>query len=313
MLDELKVSGELVLAPASHVAPHTSPVTELVAELVPAGGQAGRVDVAVVQVDPLAQSQHGQVVTETFPVEPGVDGGTEDVVLLVLVLLRPLVGAGVVLTNPHLQTPRTPNIVQVVGGSQHLGGPPRVVVVEVLRDDGAGSNEVVVGVEDETGPGKLSRRGLSVPDTRGWPGVGPLPTLVLAEHLALCTSLAPSPSTTVTSASETTGLSRALRSPHVRGAAQLLTGGAARWPRVTGAGARAGSVNNPLVYESLAHQIIRPGQLTETTLELSDTAALAGLVTSGAPFSPSGGNILAGRQSVRSGLVGFTEFNKTQG
>lgn len=165
MLEELEVSGELVLTPASHVTSHTSPVTELIAELVTAGGQTGSVDVAVVEVHPLAQSQHGQVVAETFPVEPRVDGGTKDVVLLVLVLLRPLVGAGVVLTNPHLQTPRTPNIVQVVCGSQHLGSPPRVVVVEVLRDDGAGSNEVVVGVEDETGPGELSWRGLSMADT----------------------------------------------------------------------------------------------------------------------------------------------------
>jgi len=165
VLDELEFSSELVLPPASHVAPHPSPVTELVAELVTAGGEAGRVDVAVVQVDPLAQSQHGQVVAQTLPVEPRVDGGTEDVVLLVFVLLRPLVGAGVVLSDPDLETPGTANIVQVVGSSQHLGSPPGVVVVEVLRDEGAGSNKVVVGVEDETGPGELSRRGLSMGDT----------------------------------------------------------------------------------------------------------------------------------------------------
>jgi len=165
VLDELEVSSELVLPPASHVTPHTAPVTELVAELLTAGWKAGRVDVAVVEVDTLAQSQHGQVVAQTLPVEPGVSDGTEDVVLLVLVLLRPLVSAGVVLSNPHLQTPRTDHLVQVVGGSQHLGGPPGVVVVEVLRDDGAGSNKVVVGVEDETGPGELSWRGLSMADT----------------------------------------------------------------------------------------------------------------------------------------------------
>ena len=158
---------------------------ELVAELVPAGGQAGRVDVAVVEVHPLAQSQHGQVVAQPFPVEPGVDDGTEHAVLLVPVLLRPLVGAGVVLAHPHLQTPRAADIVQVVGGSQHLGCPPGVVVVEVLGDDGAGSNKVVVRVEDEAGPGELSRGGLSMRDTRGWPGVRPLSTLFLTEGLAL--------------------------------------------------------------------------------------------------------------------------------
>merc|ERR1719471_574771 len=165
VLDELEVSSELVFPPASYVTPHSTSVTELVAELVPAGGETGRVNVAVVEVHPLAQSQYGQVVTETFRVEPGVGDGADHVVLLVFILLRPLVSAGVILTNPDLQTSGTANIVQVVGSCQHLGGSPGVVVVEVLRDDGAGSDKVVVRVEDETGPGKLSRRRLSMANT----------------------------------------------------------------------------------------------------------------------------------------------------
>jgi len=90
VLDDLEVPSELILAPAGHMTPDTGAVTELVAELVPAGGEAGSVDVLVVEVDPLAQSQHGQVVTETFGIVPGVDDGTQHVVLLMSVLLATL-------------------------------------------------------------------------------------------------------------------------------------------------------------------------------------------------------------------------------
>ena len=82
-----------------------------------------------------------------------------------------------------------------MGGSQHLGCPPGVVVVEVLGDDGAASDEVVVGVEDEASPGELSRAGLSVADAWDWVGVVPHPALLLAEHLRLRAALPPHSST----------------------------------------------------------------------------------------------------------------------
>ena len=91
-----------------------------------------------------------------------MDEGILYVVLLVFVLLRPLVGTSVVLSNPHLQPSHTHHVVQIVGGCQHLGRPSRVVVIEVLRDDGTAADKVVVCVEDEAGPGELSRTGLSV-------------------------------------------------------------------------------------------------------------------------------------------------------
>ena len=48
MLDELEVAGELVLAPARHVAPHTRPVVE---------GVAGK-DIMVSEVSRMSRTCH---------------------------------------------------------------------------------------------------------------------------------------------------------------------------------------------------------------------------------------------------------------
>jgi len=181
VLYELEISSELILAPTSHVTPHSSAVTELVAELVPAGGKTGSVDVPVVEVDPLTESEDGEVVAETPRIVSRMSDSTNHIVLLVLILLRCLVSAGVVLPDPHLQAPHTHHVLEVVGSSKHLGRPSRVVVVEVLWDDGAGADEVVVGVEDEAGPGELSGAGLSVTQSRGRSGVEPLTALLLTK------------------------------------------------------------------------------------------------------------------------------------
>ena len=47
------------------------------------------------------------------------------------------------------------------GQGDHLPGWSPVVIVGVVRDDGAAANEVIVLVEEETGPGKLSRQRIS--------------------------------------------------------------------------------------------------------------------------------------------------------
>ena len=50
------------------------------------------------------------------------------------------------------------NIVQVVCGSYNFLGSIIEVVRECLWNDGTGSKKIVVSVENETSPGKLSRR-----------------------------------------------------------------------------------------------------------------------------------------------------------
>ncbi len=65
---------------------------------------------------------------------------------------------------------------QLVGGSNDLLSAPGVVVAEVLRDDGAGADEVVVLVEQKAGPGELARTRLPVFPTLG---LTPLPGAAL--------------------------------------------------------------------------------------------------------------------------------------
>ena len=48
-----------------------------------------------------------------------------------------------------------------MGGSDDLPGGGVVVVAGVIGDDGAAAHEVIVLVEEDAGPGELSRRGLT--------------------------------------------------------------------------------------------------------------------------------------------------------
>ena len=70
---------------------------------------------------------------------------------------------------------------EIVCSSDDLGGARVYIVVGVLWDDGAAAHEVVVAAQDEAGPGELSRRGLSMLNTRGRPRVLPLAALVAAK------------------------------------------------------------------------------------------------------------------------------------
>ncbi len=68
--------------------------------------------------------------------------------------------------------------------------PPGVAVAEVLGDEGAGADEVVVLVEEEAGPGELSWAGLPVLPAGGG---APLPraALLAARHHLLGAVLPP--------------------------------------------------------------------------------------------------------------------------
>ena len=49
------------------------------------------------------------------------------------------------------------NVLQLMSSCDDLPGGRIVVVAEVVRDDGAGADKVIVLVEEDTGPGELSR------------------------------------------------------------------------------------------------------------------------------------------------------------
>merc|ERR1719278_818867 len=103
-LDELELAVHLVLAPASHVAPHTSPVTEQEVELVVTGGQTGRVHVgAGVDLDVPLSVEDGDVVVQSARVELGVLEDPGDGVLLVVDLLGGVEATGVPLANTNFQ------------------------------------------------------------------------------------------------------------------------------------------------------------------------------------------------------------------
>ena len=58
------------------------------------------------------------------------------------------------------------NLLQFMSSRDHLPGSSVVVVAEVIRDDGTAANEVIVLVEQKTGPWEFSRTCLSMSKTR---------------------------------------------------------------------------------------------------------------------------------------------------
>ena len=102
--DELELTVHLILAPASHVASHSSPVAEQEVELVVTGGQAGRVDVgAGVDLNVPLSVEDGDVVVQPAGVELGVLEDSGHGVLLVVYLLGGVEATGIPLANTDFQ------------------------------------------------------------------------------------------------------------------------------------------------------------------------------------------------------------------
>eukprot|EP00091_Calanus_sinicus_P004394 TRINITY_DN14679_c0_g1_i7.p1 TRINITY_DN14679_c0_g1~~TRINITY_DN14679_c0_g1_i7.p1 ORF type:complete len:171 (-),score=48.14 TRINITY_DN14679_c0_g1_i7:498-1010(-) len=78
-----------------------------------------------------------------------------------------------------------------MSSGDHLPGSSVVVVAEVIRDDGTAANEVIVLVEQKTGPGELSRTCLSMSKTRCRPAEGSCAALLVTECGGLTASLSP--------------------------------------------------------------------------------------------------------------------------
>jgi hypothetical protein len=72
---------------------------------------------------------------------------------------------------------------ELVRRRDDLPRPPGVAVAEVLRDEGAGADEVVVLVEEEAGPGELPGAGLPVLPAGGGAPLARAALLAARHHL----------------------------------------------------------------------------------------------------------------------------------
>lgn len=185
VLDELEGSVDLILAPAGDPAPQAGSVVELVGKLVLAGGQACCVNISLVQVDVGLRIKDGNVIAEPASVEFGVLEEPGHGVLDMVAGLGSIEATGIVFANTDLQQPEDDivkqrstkliilyllvrlDILELVSSCDNLVGSATVVVSAVVGDDGTASNEVIVLVEDKTGPGELAGRGLAVLQASG--------------------------------------------------------------------------------------------------------------------------------------------------
>jgi len=102
-LDELKVSIEVILAPASNPAPGASAILECVRELVHRGRKAGSVDIGVAQVDVLVHKEDGQVIAESGVAHEGVLQDPGDCVFLMSEGFWGIESTGIIFSNSHFQ------------------------------------------------------------------------------------------------------------------------------------------------------------------------------------------------------------------
>ena len=305
--DELEATIHLILAPSSHMTADTCPIAEDVVKLVVAGGQAGGVDVGVVDVDVPVHVEDGNVVAQSGGAHAGVLEDPDHGVLLVLLLLGSIEPGGVPLTHSHFQQTANNNdqdtdhmwvvttvyllslgdVLELVRGGEDLPGGGVVVVGGVVRDDGAGAHEVIVLVEEDAGPRELSWRGLAMGEAGHWAIVGAGATGLGSVDWGLLTSLGPVGtccSVVELLAGGSVGCD-ALGIPLEHGeveirsvAACLVSGGTGAVERRGGVGR---SVDNPggqlgalsWVNEALTHQILNSVQIKAVLLS-GDTATL---------------------------------------
>jgi len=145
----------------------------------------------VVQVDVPVHSEESDVVTQSGGAHAGVLQDPHNSVLFVLLLLWSVESRGIPFSNSDFQQIVDSNVLQLMGSSKNLSGGDIVVVAGVVRDDGAGSDKVVVLVEEDTGPWELSWRRLSVLEARDWSWIVPGSAFLISVNWSLVTSLGP--------------------------------------------------------------------------------------------------------------------------
>ena len=103
LLNELELTVHLVLAPAGHVTSDPGTVGEEEVELVVARGEAGRVDVGVVEADVSVCVEDGEIIVQTASIELRMFEDPDDGVLRVIELLGRLEATSVPLSNTDFQ------------------------------------------------------------------------------------------------------------------------------------------------------------------------------------------------------------------
>jgi len=156
VLDELERSRELIFAPSSRPAPCSSAVAEDIIELLLARREASRRHIRVLEVNNSGGDHDSNVVTEALSVKLRVANDFGNSVFNVAPSLRGVEATGVVFTNAHLHAIIGSNLLEIMCSSQDLASSTTEVVVEGLGNKSASAEEVVVLVEDQTGPWELS-------------------------------------------------------------------------------------------------------------------------------------------------------------
>jgi len=157
VLDELERSRELIFAPSSRPTPCTSAIAEDIIELLLARWEASRRHVRVLEVDNSGGDHHSNVVAEALGVKLRVPNDFGNGVFNVAPSLRRVEATGVVFTNAHLHAIIGSDLLEIMSCGQDLASTATEVVVEGLGNKSTSTEEVVVLVEDQTGPRELSR------------------------------------------------------------------------------------------------------------------------------------------------------------
>lgn len=163
--DKLEGAVIFVFSPSGYVASNSGPIAEPIIKLVIAGRQTGGVDVGMVEVDVSVNIEDGEVVAESGVAHLGMLQNPCDCVLFVSLDLRRKEPGGVILSNSDFQQISLFESLHLMGGCDNLPGRDVVVVGGVIGDDGAGSDEVVVLVEQDAGPRKLAGADLAVAES----------------------------------------------------------------------------------------------------------------------------------------------------
>jgi len=111
----------------------------------------------VLEVNNSGGDHDSNVVTEALSVKLRVANDFGNSVFNVAPSLRGVEATGVVFTNAHLHAIIGSNLLEIMCSSQDLASSKTEVVVEGLGNKSASAEEVVVLVEDQTGPRELSR------------------------------------------------------------------------------------------------------------------------------------------------------------
>merc|ERR1711953_1399321 len=157
VLDELERSREFIFSPSSRPAPCASAVAEDVIELLLARREASGRHIWVLEVNNSGGDHHSNVVAEALGVKLRVPDDFGHGVFNVAPSLRGVEATSVVFANTHLHAIIGSDLLEIMSCGQDLASTTTEVVVEALGNKSTSSEEVVVLVEDQTGPRELSR------------------------------------------------------------------------------------------------------------------------------------------------------------